>query len=113
MDTQAVRKTYKYKLKPPPQQEEALAFVTRRCRELYTAALQERKQAWEKRRLSVTETMQSAPLPAGKEVRPEYHAIHSPVLQDALTRLDMIDGFAIGLEHHGDGDSTETVGYDE
>jgi hypothetical protein len=30
---------------------------------------------------------------------------------DALTRLDMIDGFAVGLEAAGAGDATETEGY--
>jgi hypothetical protein len=32
---------------------------------------------------------------------------------DALTRLDMIDGFDIGLERRGgsEGDATETTGY--
>lgn len=30
---------------------------------------------------------------------------------DALTRLDMIDGFMIGLEAGGTGDRTETEGY--
>ncbi len=30
---------------------------------------------------------------------------------DALTRIDMIDGYAIGLEHTGTGDATETEGY--
>ncbi len=30
---------------------------------------------------------------------------------DALTRLDMIDGFAVGLEPAGTGDRTETEGY--
>ena len=30
---------------------------------------------------------------------------------DALTRLDMIDGFAIGLEAAGTGDATESEGY--
>ena len=30
---------------------------------------------------------------------------------DALTRLDMIDGFAVGLEPAGAGDTTETEGY--
>jgi Domain of Unknown Function (DUF1543) len=30
---------------------------------------------------------------------------------DALTRLDMIDGFGIGLTPQGQGDATETVGY--
>ena len=38
--------------------------------------------------MSVTEAMQSAQLPAVKEVRPEYRDIHSQVLQDVLTRLD-------------------------
>ena len=30
---------------------------------------------------------------------------------DALTRLDMIDGYAIGLQQAGAGDATETEGY--
>ena len=65
-----------------------MAFVLRRCRELYNAALQERKEAWQKRGVSVTEAQQSAQLPDIKEARPEYHDIHSQVLQDVLTRLD-------------------------
>ncbi len=32
---------------------------------------------------------------------------------DALTRIDMIDGFVIGLERTGAGDSTQTEGYNE
>ena len=88
MDEQTARKTYKYKLKPTPEQEQAMAFVVRRCRELYNAALQERKEAWQKCGFSVNEAMQSAQLPAVKEVRPEYRHIHSQVLQDVLTQLD-------------------------
>jgi len=88
MEQQTVRKTYKYKLKPTPEQERAMAFVVRRCRELYNAALQERKEAWQKCGASVNEVMQSAHLPAVKEGRPEYRDIHSQVLQDVLTRLD-------------------------
>src|SRR6478752_1760603 len=88
MDEQTVRKTFKYKLKPTPEQEQAMAFVVRRCRELYNAALQERKAAWEQRHVNVTEAMQSAQLPDIKAVRPEYRDIHSQVLQDVLTRLD-------------------------
>jgi hypothetical protein len=30
---------------------------------------------------------------------------------DALTRIDMIDGYAIGLEHAGAGDATRSEGY--
>jgi putative transposase len=88
MDQQSVRKTYKYKLLPTPEQERTLATVLWRCCELYNAGLQERKLAWERCRVSVSFAMQSAQLPAIKEVRPEYHDIHAQVLQDVLHRLD-------------------------
>src|SRR5262245_59294267 len=88
MDEQTVRKTFNYKLKPTPDQEQALEFVVRRCRELYNAALEERHEAWQKRSVSITAASQSAQLPTVKEVRPEYRDIHSQVLQDVLTRLD-------------------------
>jgi transposase len=70
MGEQTVRKTYKYKLKPTSEQERAMAFVLRRCRELYNAALEERRDAWQKCGVNVTEAMQSAQLPDIKEVRP-------------------------------------------
>jgi putative transposase len=88
MDEQTVRKTFKYKLKPTPQQEQAMALILRRCRELYNAALQERRDAWHKCRVGITAAGQSAQLPALKEVRPEYRDSHSQVLQDVLTRLE-------------------------
>jgi putative transposase len=85
-----VRKTYTYKLVPTAEQEQeqALAFVVRRCRELYNAGLEERRDAWRKCGVSITAASQSAQLPAIKEVRPEYRDMHSQVLQDVLTRLD-------------------------
>jgi len=83
-----IHKSFKYKLKPTAQQEQAPAVVVRCCRELYNAALQERKEAWERRGVSVTVASQSAQLPGIKDVRPEYHDIHSQVLQHVLTRLD-------------------------
>jgi putative transposase len=42
------RKTFKYKLQPTPAQAAQLAATLRVCRELYNAALQERKEAWQK-----------------------------------------------------------------
>ena len=45
MEPQRVRKTFKYKLNPTPEQERALATVVWRCRELYNAGLEERKAA--------------------------------------------------------------------
>jgi len=88
LDQQTVRQTFKYTLAPTPAQERALAFVSRRCRELDNAALEERRDAWHTCGVSVTAAGQSAQLPAVKEVRPEYRDIHSQVLPDALTRLD-------------------------
>src|SRR5260370_22692120 len=84
----SVRKTFKYKLSPTPATVQALEFVLRRCRELYNAALQERRDAWRKCGVSVTFAMQSAQLPGVKEVRPEYQDINAQVLQEVLHRLD-------------------------
>jgi putative transposase len=82
-----VRKTYK--LKPTPQQERTMAFVARRCHELYNAALHERREAWQKRHVSVSIAQQHNKAPNyQREVRPECCEIHSQVLQDALMRLD-------------------------
>jgi putative transposase len=88
MDQQSVRKTFKYKLLPTSEQERTLATVLWRCRELYNAGLQERKAAWDKCGITVNFAMQSAQLPAVKEVCPEYREIHAQVLQDVLHRLD-------------------------
>ncbi|HEX9414469.1 MAG TPA: transposase [Ktedonobacterales bacterium] len=88
MQQPTVRKTFKYKLQPTAEQEGTLAFVVRRCRELYNAGLQERRDAWQKCGVSITAGSQSAQLPEIKDVRPEYRDIHSQVLQDVLTRLD-------------------------
>jgi putative transposase len=88
MDEQTVRKTFKFKLKPTPDQERAMEFVLRRCRGLYNAALQERRDAWQKGGVSVTVAGQSAQLREVNEVRTEYQSVHSQVLQDVLTRLD-------------------------
>jgi putative transposase len=54
----------------------------------YNAALQERQNAWQKCRVSITCAHQSTELPSIKQERPEYHDLHSQVLQDVLTRLD-------------------------
>jgi putative transposase len=88
MEQQRVRKTLKYQLTPTPEQERTLATVVWRCRELYTAGLQERKAAWETCRVCVTFALQSAQLPAVKEVRPDYGDRNAQVLQDVLHRLD-------------------------
>jgi putative transposase len=71
MDEQTARKTYQYKLKPTPEQVRALGFDLRRCRDLYTAALQERSAAWRKCGVRVTVAKQCAQLPDSKAMRPQ------------------------------------------
>src|SRR5262245_33368288 len=39
VNEQGIRKTFQYTLKPTSEQEQALALVVRRCRELYNAAI--------------------------------------------------------------------------
>jgi putative transposase len=88
MEEQRVRKTFKYQLMPTPEQERTLETVVWRCRELYNAGLEERKAAWERCGVCVTFAMQSAQLPAIKQVRPDYRDLNEQVLQDVLHRLD-------------------------
>jgi putative transposase len=86
--TVTVRKAYQYKLQPTAEQGQAMEFVLRRCRELYNAGLQERREAWQKCGVSITAASQSAQLPEIKDLCPENRDVHSQVLQDVLTRLD-------------------------
>src|SRR5215470_12356370 len=91
MDEQTVRKTFTYTLQPTPEQEQALAFVVRRCRALYNAGLHARRDAWQRYGIGSTAASQRAQLPAIKAVRPEYRDVHAQVVQDVqdvLTRLE-------------------------
>ena len=82
------KKAFKYRLYPTKQQEQALQETLERCRELYNAALQERKDAYRLQKKSITYNQQANQLPEIKEIRPEYKDIHSQVLQDTLRRVD-------------------------
>lgn len=81
-------KTYRYKLRPTPAQEQEMETTLWRCRTLYNTALVQRKTLWEQRGASLSQYDQSAELPDLKAALPEYRAVHSTVLQEALTRLD-------------------------
>src|SRR5262245_7442092 len=73
---------------PTPEQERALEHVLWRCRTLYNTALEERKTAWERCRVSVSYYHQKAELPDLKADFPEYTEVHSQVLQDVLSRFE-------------------------
>ncbi|HEY4034784.1 MAG TPA: transposase [Ktedonobacteraceae bacterium] len=81
-------KSFKYRLYPTCKQAGTLQFTLDRNRELYNAALEERKEAYRMSRISISYNDQSAQLPAIKAIRPEYKKIYTQVLQDTLKRVD-------------------------
>jgi putative transposase len=102
-----MRKAYKYRLSPTAKQEQKLLWTLARCRELYNAALTERRDAYNfhvrqhpnyydiptRQRLTKELTVgyyeQKGMLPEMKaELREEYQDIYSQVLQDVLLRLE-------------------------
>lgn len=83
-----IRRTFKYRLYPKRKQREGLCTTLEVCRQLYNDALQERREAWKLCQKSVTFKMQSAQLPACKQVDPPMQSVYSQVLQDVLHRVD-------------------------
>ena len=84
-----MRKTYKYRLYPNNENISKLYWTLDRCRELYNAALSERRDSYKYTGKGVTCFEQINNLPEIKHViREEYQEIASHVLQDVLRRLD-------------------------
>ncbi len=81
-------KAYKYRLYPTQTQAERIGWTLARCCELYNAALEERRTAYQKCGATVNYHAQAVSLPEVKELRPKYKDVHSQVLQDTLLRLD-------------------------
>ncbi len=84
----SVRRAYKYKLKPTPEQARHLEQVLWRCRTLYNTALEQRITAYRRCGVTLSRYGQEAELSDLRAELPEYGAIHSHVLQDVLARLD-------------------------
>ena len=84
------KQAYKFRLYPTRKQEQLLTWTLDRARELYNAALQERKDAYRLAGKSITYYDQANQLPEIKEIREEYQGIHSQVLQDVLRRVDRV-----------------------
>lgn len=88
MDEQTTRKSYKYKLKPTPEQARVFERTLMLCRHLYNAAVGERREAWRLCAVSVTAYQQNAELPGIKADLPEYREVYSQVLQDVVLRVE-------------------------
>jgi putative transposase len=84
-----VRKAYRYRLYPTNSQAERLQWMLDRCRELYNAALQERRDAYRMAGMRVSYYAQKRELPGVKEDCPEFKEVGSQVLQEVLGRVDL------------------------
>ena len=83
-----MHKSFKYRLYPTGKQTEHLQQTLDRCRELYNAALEERRTAWRRHGIGINFLSQAKQLPPLKEDRPDLAEVHSQVLQDVLRRLE-------------------------
>lgn len=81
-------RAFKVRLYPTPSQERAFELWLWRCRELYNACLQERRDAWKKCGVSLTRIDQQNELPAVKAACPEFSEVYAQVLQDVCGRID-------------------------
>jgi len=81
--------SYKFRISQPSKTvQERLEQTLHLCKDLYNAALQERRDAWKLIRINITRFDQDRQLPEIKQTNPEYKDVHSQVLQDVLKRLD-------------------------
>src|SRR5690606_41666514 len=81
-------RVYRYRLYPTRAQDERMRWTLERLRELYNAALEERRDAYRRQGVSLSGYGQMAELREVRAVRDEYAGIHTHLLQDAITRLD-------------------------
>lgn len=95
-------KAYKFKIKASKSVELIFEQTLDLCRELYNAALQERRDAWKLNRISVNYHSQSAQLPDIKMSRPEFNSIYSQILQDVLRKVSKsFDSFFRRIKNRG------------
>lgn len=81
-------RSFRYPLKPTRAQERVLLQWLVLTRELYNAALQERKEAWSKQHKKIERFDQNRQLPELRKLRPEYATIPSDMQRGALSRID-------------------------
>jgi len=84
-----MQKAFKYRLFPTNAQKTKLERTLALCRELYNAALAERRGAYQIARKTLNYYDQANQLPEIKELRPELNDVHSQVLQEVLKRVDL------------------------
>ena len=81
-------RSYRYKLTPTRSQERELDTWLELLRELYNAALQERRDAWKKQRVRVTAFDQMKVVPEIRAARAEYNALSVAAMRGAIRTCD-------------------------
>lgn len=82
-------RTFRYRVYPSKRQGQALNNQLALCRELYNAALFERRDAWLRERKSISYFDQTYQLTHIKRVRDDIAEVSSPVLENVLKRVDL------------------------
>jgi putative transposase len=83
-----INRKVSYRLYPTPRQEAALLETKRLHQQLYNAAIQERRDAYRLRGISVSYTQQCRGLTQLRAEAPEYEALNAQSCQVTLKRLD-------------------------
>lgn len=84
-----MRLTYKYRLYPTSAQRTSLQKTLEACRWLYNKTLETRKNAWEQERKTVDRYDTINLLAYWKAEKPALLGVHSQVLQEVCTRVDL------------------------
>lgn len=83
-----MRRAYKFRMRPTARQHLALSRCLASHRELYNAALQERRDAWRLRGIAISYADQSAQLKEIRRVRPDAAVWSFSSQQATLRRLN-------------------------
>lgn len=83
-----MRKTFQYRLKPTAPQERRLLATLSACRFVYNWGIEDRKNLWERCRVSTGFNDQSSYLKHLKTEHPWLKEVHAHPLQQALKRVD-------------------------
>jgi len=88
MTESIIQKSFRFRIFPSKAQITKLENTLNLCRDIYNAALSERRDAYKLNRISIKYYDQTNQLKEIKQTNPEYKDIHSQVLQDTLNRVD-------------------------
>lgn len=80
---------YKYRLFPTKRQQTVLNKALEECCWLYNHFLEERKNSWEKDKISINYYAQAVNIPKLKKERPSLVLVYSQVLQNVAVRVDL------------------------